>query len=60
MANAGVFSELKATVVRPFPFIRRQVRVRPYCTKTHREGFDAHIGCGECHPLPDIFEGTTK
>jgi hypothetical protein len=54
-ANACRQMVLKATVVRPFPFIKRQVRVRPYCTKTHRDGFDPHIGCGQCHELPDVF-----
>jgi hypothetical protein len=31
------------------------VQVTTYCTKTLRTGFDAHIGCGECHPLPPAF-----
>jgi hypothetical protein len=48
---------LKARVGRPFPFIKRQVQVLAQCTKTMREGFDAHIGCGECHPIPFVFQG---
>jgi hypothetical protein len=55
IANACRHMQIKAMLTRPFPFIRRQVQVRAYCTKTHRHGFDAHLGCGECHPLPDIF-----
>jgi len=59
MANACENMVLKATVVRSLPFLKRQVRVRPYCNKTYRDGFDPHVGCGECHPLPEIFGGKT-
>jgi hypothetical protein len=31
------------------------VQIKTYCNKTHRAGFDAKIGCGECHPLPPEF-----
>jgi len=54
-ANACQHMQLKATITRPFPFLKRFVQVRPYCTKTHREGFDPHTGCGQCHELPDVF-----
>jgi hypothetical protein len=54
-ANACQHMVLKATVTRPFPFIKRRMTVRPYCTKSHRDGFDPHIGCGQCHELPDVF-----
>ena len=55
LANACENMVLKATVARSFPWLNRQVRSRAYCNKTHRDGFDPHVGCGECHPLPDIF-----
>ncbi|HSF80961.1 MAG TPA: hypothetical protein VLA49_06990 [Anaerolineales bacterium] len=54
-ANACTYLQLKPSFARPFPFIRQEVRVSAYCQKTERTGFDPHIGCGECHPLPDIF-----
>ena len=56
-ANACTHMVLDPRLERPFPFIKRQVRVRAYCTKSLREGFDPHIGCGECHPLPPAFSG---
>jgi hypothetical protein len=57
ISNACDHMILKATVSRPFPFFKRLVQVRAYCDKTHRDGFDPHVGCGECHPLPEIFTG---
>ena len=55
LANACKFLILEARLARPFPFLNQQVRILPRCEKTGRSGFDAHIGCGDCHPLPDIF-----
>jgi hypothetical protein len=57
LANACPFMIIEPRLERVFPFIKRQVRVKAYCSKTHREGFDPHIGCGECHPLPPEFTG---
>jgi len=54
-ANACSHLQLQPSLARPFPFIKQEVRVKPYCQKTNRSGFDPHIGCGECHPLPDVF-----
>jgi hypothetical protein len=56
LANACSNLVLKPRLARPFPFISQQVEVDSYCTKTSRSGFDPHIGCGECHPLPPIFD----
>lgn len=66
LANACEHMVLAPRLSRPFPFLRQQVEVNAYCQKTHREGFDPHIGCGECHPLPsvfmegDLFDGETS
>ena len=57
MANACQYMVLEPSLVRSFPFINRQVRVKTSCSKTHRSGFDPHIGCGECHKLPDVYLG---
>ena len=56
-SNACQFMVLEPHMVRPFPFTRREVRVKTSCKKTHREGFDPHIGCGECHAIPEVFLG---
>ena len=58
LANACVYLELNPQLTRSFPFTRQQVKVKTYCSKTQRAGFDAHIGCGECHSLPPEFLST--
>jgi len=56
-ANACEFLRLRADVNRPpTAAFRRRVKVTPFCEKTERSGFDPHIGCGECHPLPPAFD----
>jgi hypothetical protein len=55
MANACPNLVLQASLVRPFPFLQQKVDIRPYCVLTKTSEFDPHVGCGECHRLPDIF-----
>ncbi len=57
LANACEFMRLQAGIARPVSAaFQRRVRVTAFCEKTERSGFDPHIGCGECHPLPPAFE----
>lgn len=58
-ANACEHLQLTPTVARPLSamFLRR-VQIRAFCTKTNRAVKEPHIGCGECHPLPPIFNVT--
>jgi hypothetical protein len=60
MANACPKMVLQPRLERPFPFIKQQVRVTPYCIEHDREGFDPHIGCGQCHTLPPEFSKLEK
>lgn len=56
-ANACEHMRLRARLHRPLVAgLQRRVRVEAYCERTGRAGFDPHIGCGECHPLPSVFE----
>lgn len=56
-ANACESMRLRAEISRPVgAFFQKRVTVTAYCEKTGRAGFDAHIGCGECHPVPPVFE----
>jgi hypothetical protein len=55
MANACPNLVLEPSLRRPFPFLKQQVQVRPYCTQSKTGGFDPYVGCGECHRLPEIF-----
>ncbi|HLA98621.1 MAG TPA: hypothetical protein VJL34_09205 [Anaerolineales bacterium] len=54
-ANNCAHLQLKPGLRRPFPFLKQEVKVSAHCQKTGRSDFDAHIGCGECHPLPDVY-----
>lgn len=54
-ANACEQMILEPSLVRPFPFLKTAVKINTHCRKTQRSGFDPHIGCGECHSLPDAF-----
>jgi len=55
LANSCEHMRLKARVGRKFLGLRRFVEVSAYCEKTDRPVKEPHIGCGECHPLPDVF-----
>lgn len=57
LANACEFMQLRGEVTRPLTAaFQRRVKVTAFCEKTKRSGFDPHIGCGDCHPLPPLFE----
>jgi hypothetical protein len=56
-ANACPHLILDPGIERPFPFTKQRVKVATHCTKTFRDGFDPHTGCGECHPLPLVYKG---
>jgi len=56
-ANACEAMVLRAEVERPLAAaFQHRVKVRTFCQKTERVGFNPHIGCGECHPLAEIFK----
>ena len=56
-ANACESMRLSGEVNRPMSaFFKKQVKVKVYCEKNGRSGFDPHIGCGECHPVPPVFQ----
>jgi len=35
--------------------LNKKVVVTAYCTKTHVDVKNPYVGCGECHPILDIF-----
>ncbi|OQY29187.1 MAG: hypothetical protein B6I38_08480 [Anaerolineaceae bacterium 4572_5.1] len=56
-ANSCENMRLNARVTRSFfDVFQRRVQVSAYCEKTSRVVEKPEIGCGECHPLPPIFE----
>jgi len=56
-ANACTHLILEGKIDRPFPFLKRKVVIKAYCSKTLRDVPEPRIGCGECHPLPPVFSG---
>ena len=57
MANACTYMILDPFIERALFIGKKHVGVKTNCSKTDRLGFDPHIGCGECHRLPDAFTG---
>jgi hypothetical protein len=55
--NACQYMVFEPFLQRSLPFLKQQVGVRTFCNKTQLRGFDPHIGCGQCHPLPPEFTG---
>ena len=56
-ANACEFLKLQGTVTRPLSAVfQRRVQVTAFCGKTNRSVSEPQIGCGECHPLPPVFQ----
>lgn len=40
--------------------IGKHMEISAYCTKTKKKVKEPHIGCGQCHPLPEIFLDNTE
>jgi hypothetical protein len=56
-ANACEFLQLHARITRPFSAaFQSRVQVSAFCSKANRVVTEPQIGCGECHPLPDVFD----
>ena len=56
-ANSCENMRLNARVTRSvFDAFQRRVQISAYCEKTAQRVKKPEIGCGECHPLPPIFE----
>lgn len=54
-ANACQHMILTPRLARSLPLLRQIVRVNAFCRKSGNAGFDPHVGCGQCHPLPEVF-----
>ncbi len=56
-ANACQYIQLTGKVTRPLSaaFMRR-VEVKAFCDKSKKAVSEPQIGCGECHPIPPVFE----
>jgi len=54
LANACQHMQLSGVIKKDFGFIKR-MNVSAYCEKSKSKVKEPHIGCGQCHPLPEIF-----
>jgi hypothetical protein len=55
-ANACENLTLTAGVQRSFLGLIKNVRVSAYCTLSRQDVDEPYIGCGQCHPIPPIFQ----
>ena len=53
-ANACKNMQLTGVIKKDFGFIKR-MNVTAYCDKSKTKVKEPHVGCGQCHPLPEIF-----
>lgn len=59
-ANACEHQQLNADIHRPFPFLRRRVRLTVHCTKCACAVEDPYVGCGQCHPELEFILGDPR
>ncbi|MBN1231281.1 MAG: hypothetical protein JXA19_05415 [Anaerolineales bacterium] len=55
MANSCDYMQYTPQLEKRFLIGKPQVKVSAYCTKSKTKVDEPRIGCGECHPLSDIF-----
>ena len=55
MANACEYQKLIPRLEKPLFFMKSQVQVQAECSKCECRVDEPRIGCGQCHPLPEIF-----
>jgi hypothetical protein len=55
-ANACSHMILSGEIRSGFFGLKRNVKINAYCTKTHQVVKNPYVGCGECHPIIDLFK----
>lgn len=56
-ANACEHMQLSARLTRSLlNAFQPRLAVSAFCLKANRPVAEPHVGCGECHPLPPVFE----
>ena len=55
-ANACPNLVLEGTVERSLLGLKRRVKVSAYCTQSKEQVAEPEVGCGQCHPLPEVFK----
>ena len=60
LANECPYMLLQGSVKNMFFGIRKEVQVSAYCEKSEKAVTEPEVGCGECHPLPEVFLDETS
>jgi hypothetical protein len=55
LANACEFMQLEGRVVKYFFGFKQSVRVTASCDKSGKIVRTPEVGCGLCHPIPDVI-----
>jgi hypothetical protein len=56
MANSCPHMVLAGELRKGILGIGRKVAITAYCKKTHRDVENPYVGCGECHPIINLFK----
>ena len=54
-ANACPNMILEGEVSKVFFGFKKFMKISAYCTKTQESVKEPRVGCGSCHPIPEIF-----
>jgi hypothetical protein len=57
-ANSCEHIEFQPELIKPIFFMKPQVKVSAFCTKSNVPVDEPRIGCGQCHPLLNVFTET--
>ncbi len=60
LANACPTMELRAEIKPRFLVFGKEVKISAWCSKSKQNVKEPEIGCGQCHPVPEIFLGTDE
>ena len=60
LANSCENMVFHATVHKKFLGIKRYIQISAYCSKSQKDVAVPEIGCGECHPIKDIFNNIAE
>jgi hypothetical protein len=55
LANACENIEYSPKLEKPFFFMKPQVRISAFCVKSNASVNEPRIGCGQCHPINNLF-----
>jgi len=56
-ANSCPTMELRAEIGNHFLVFGKEMKITSWCSKSNQFVKEPEIGCGQCHPLPQVFLG---